>query len=421
MHKRFAMFKLFFIIFTILVDLYVFIGLWALVKDQALWFRASFNLLFWSVTTAFLILFLTLPQFDQGERDPSGLRGVFLLIGIYALVYLPKLVFVGFRITEDVVWLVSWLVHYPADWLAGIRFSPVRWSVLSRAGLVLSVFPFLAILWGLVFGRFHYQVEKSDLYYPELPMALDGLRIVQLSDIHLGSVYGKQEHVRKAINMVNALQPDLILFTGDLVNNFTEEAHGWEGLFSELHARYGRYSILGNHDYGEYWHWKTDAERRNNLMMQFKVHEDMGFHLLRNAWDTVRINGDKLGIIGVENWGQPPFKQYGDLEKAMNGLPQTGFNILLSHDPSHWDAQVLEKTTIPLTLSGHTHGMQFGIRLGKFRWSPSKYIYSRWNGLYRENGQALYVNRGLGFIGFPGRIGLRPEISLLILHRGSAN
>jgi predicted MPP superfamily phosphohydrolase len=409
------MFKLFFIIFTLLVDTYVFIALLGMVKEHSLWFRLSFILLFCSVTVAFVILFLTMPRFDTGERDPSGLTGVFLLIGIYALVYLPKLVFLGFRVTEDVVWVISWLSRFPAGWIAGITFSPLRWSILSKAGLVLSVIPFVAILWGLVFGRFHYQVEKVDAVYPGLPAAFEGLRIVQLSDLHLGSVYGKQERVRKAIEIVNSLDPDLVMFTGDMVNNYSEEAHGWENLFAELRARYGRFSILGNHDYGEYWTWKSDAERRNNLMMLFKVHEDMGFELLRNAWDTVRINGSTLGIIGVENWGQPPFKQYGDLDKAMDGLPETGFNILLSHDPSHWDAKVLNKTTIPLTLSGHTHAMQFGVRLGKFRWSPSKYIYSRWNGLYRENGQALYVNRGLGFLGFPGRIGLRPEITLITL------
>lgn len=415
MHKRLVMFKLFFIIFTLLVDAYVFIALFGMIKDQSLWFRLSFILLFSSVTVAFVILFLTLPRFDSGERDPSGLTGVFLLIGIYALVYLPKLVFLGFRITEDVIWVVSWLSGFPASWIAGISFSPFRWSIISKAGLVLSVIPFVAILWGLVFGRFHYQVEKVDVAYPGLPAAFDGLRIVQLSDLHLGSIYGKQDRVRKAIEIVNALDPDLVFFTGDLVNNYSEEAHGWEKIFAEIKARHGRFSILGNHDYGEYWTWKSDAERRNNLMMLFKVHEDMGFELLRNAWDTVRINGSTLGIIGVENWGQPPFKQYGDLDKAMSGLPETGFNILLSHDPSHWDAKVLDKTTIPLTLSGHTHAMQFGVRLGKFRWSPSKYIYSRWNGLYRVNGQALYVNRGLGFIGFPGRIGLRPEITLITL------
>jgi|WetSurMetagenome_2_1015567.scaffolds.fasta_scaffold51775_2 uncharacterized protein len=411
------MFKLFLIFFTILIDIYTFIALVSLLKDQDLLLRLSFIIFFWSVTIVFIFLFLSIPRFDTGHRDPSGLSGIFLLIGIYSLVYLPKLVFCGFRLTEDIIWIVSWLVKFPIQWIAGLSFDPVRWSIISKIGLLVSTIPFIAILWGLVFGRFHYQVENVEIRFANLPQAFDGLKIVQLSDIHLGSIFGKQEQIKKAIDIVNSLHPDLLVFTGDLVNNYTEEAHGWEDLFAGIKARYGKYSVLGNHDYGDYWEWKSITDRRNNMIMFYKVHEDMGFHLLRNASDTVRINGDLLQIVGVENWGQPPFKQYGDLQKSVSGLLPTGFKILLSHDPNHWDAQVMGQTDIPLTLSGHTHAMQLGIRLGKFRWSPSKYLYKRWMGLYRQNGQVLYVNRGLGYIGFPGRIGLRPEIALITLKR----
>lgn len=411
------MFKLFLIFFTILIDIYTFIALVSLLKDQDLLLRLSFIIFFWSVTIVFIFLFLSIPRFDTGHRDPSGLSGIFLLIGIYSLVYLPKLVFCGFRLTEDIIWIVSWLVKFPIQWIAGLSFDPVRWSIISKIGLLVSTIPFIAILWGLVFGRFHYQVENVEIRFANLPQAFDGLKIVQLSDIHLGSIFGKQEQIKKAIDIVNSLHPDLLVFTGDLVNNYTEEAHGWEDLFAGIKTRYGKYSVLGNHDYGDYWEWKSITDRRNNMIMFYKVHEDMGFHLLRNASDTVRINGDLLQIVGVENWGQPPFKQYGDLQKSVSGLLPTGFKILLSHDPNHWDAQVMGQTDIPLTLSGHTHAMQLGIRLGKFRWSPSKYLYKRWMGLYRQNGQVLYVNRGLGYIGFPGRIGLRPEIALITLKR----
>jgi uncharacterized protein len=417
MANRLYYFKLFLLIFTVLVDVYAFIALFELLKEENLLLRMSFAIVFWSVSVTFLMLFLLFPRFETGHRDPAGLSGIFLLIGIYTLVYLPKLLFIGFRFAEDVIWILSWLIIYPINLIAGVSFSPLRWSLLSKAGLLVSIIPFIAILWGLLFGRFHYQLENADIEFEDLPEAFDGLRIVQLSDIHLGSAYGKQQKLKKAIDMVNSLQPDLVLFTGDLVNNYTEEAHGWEDLFSTIKARYGKFSILGNHDYGDYWEWKSEADRRNNMMMFFKVHEDMGFHLLRNGSQTIRINGEMLGLVGVENWGNPPFKQYGDLEKSMRGLPPTGFTILLTHDPTHWDAQVTGKTEIPLTLSGHTHAMQLGIRLGKFRWSPSKYLYKRWMGLYRQNGQVLYVNRGLGFIGFPGRIGLRPEITLITLKR----
>jgi len=285
--------------------------------------------------------------------------------------------------------------------------------------LAASLFPFFAILWGLIFGRFHYQVDKTEISFRDLPKSFEGLRIVQLSDIHLGSVFGKQDRLKKAIDIVNSLNPDLVLFTGDLVNNYSEEAHGWEELFSGIKSRYGKYSVLGNHDYGDYWEWKSEVERHSNMQLIYKIHEDMGFNLLRNSSDIISINGDRLALVGVENWGLPPFKQYGDLEKSLKDLPPSLFKILLSHDPSHWDAEIKSKTDIHLTLSGHTHAMQFGFRLGKFKWSPSAYIYKRWMGLYQQNGQALYVNRGMGFIGFPGRIGLRPEIALLVLKKNN--
>jgi predicted MPP superfamily phosphohydrolase len=415
MANRMFMFKIFLVVFTIIIDLYVFIGIISLLKDQDPLIKVFTSVAFWGVTAAFLISFLFFFRFESGQRDPAGLSGVFLLIGIYTLVYLPKLVFISFRGAEDLIWAGSFTARLGAKLITGATLPTVRLSVLSIIGLVVSTIPFIAILWGLVFGRFHYQVEEVEIKFKNLPESLEGLTIVQLSDIHLGSVYGREKQVQKAIEIVNDLEPDLIMFTGDLVNNFTEEAHGWESLFASMKARYGKFSILGNHDYGDYWEWKSEHEKAENMRMFYDVHRNMGFRLLRNEHDSVMINGALLFVAGVENWGQPPFKQYGDLEKSIRGLPDSAFIILLSHDPSHWDAQVYDYTNIPLTLSGHTHAMQFGIKLGKFRWSPSKYIYKRWMGLYREDDQALYVNRGLGFIGFPGRIGLRPEITLITL------
>ena len=409
------MFKIFLVVFTIVIDTYVFIAIYSLLKEQSALVKVFTAIVFWSVTSAFLISFLFFFSFESGQRDPAGLSGIFLLIGIYTLIYLPKIVFITFRGAEDLIWAGSWTAKLGARLFNGPALSTVRLPVLSITGLVVSTIPFIAILWGLVFGRFHYQVEDVEVQFKNLPKSLEGITIVQLSDIHLGSVYGKEKQIQRAIEIVNDLHPDLIVFTGDLVNNFTEEAHGWENIFASMKARYGKFSILGNHDYGDYWEWKTDSEKAENMQMLFDVHRDMGFKLLRNEWDTIRVNGELLAVTGVENWGQPPFKQYGDLEKAMSKLPDSAFKILLSHDPSHWDAQVAGHTNIPLTLSGHTHAMQFGVKLGKFRWSPSKYIYKRWMGLYRVDDQALYVNRGLGFIGFPGRIGLRPEITFITL------
>jgi predicted MPP superfamily phosphohydrolase len=415
MANRMMMFKIFLVVFTIVIDIYVFIAIFSLLKDQSALIKVFTAIVFWCVTSAFLISFLFFFRFESGQRDPAGLSGIFLLIGIYTLIYLPKIVFITFRGAEDLIWAGSWTARLGARLFTGNTLSTIRLPVLSITGLVVSTIPFIAILWGLLFGRFHYKVEEVEIKFKNLPKSLEGITIVQLSDIHLGSIYGKEKRIQKAIEIVNNLHPDLIMFTGDMVNNFSEEAHGWEDLFASLHARYGKFSILGNHDYGDYWEWKTDHEKTENMKMLFDVHRDMGFKLLRNEWDTIRVNEELLAVIGVENWGQPPFKQYGDLEKSMRNIPDSAFKILLSHDPSHWDAQVAGYTNIPLTLSGHTHAMQFGMKLGKFRWSPSKYIYKRWMGLYREDDQVLYVNRGLGFIGFPGRIGLRPEITFITL------
>jgi predicted MPP superfamily phosphohydrolase len=415
MGNRMFMFKIFLVVFTILIDIYTFIAIYSLLKEQATLIKVIVAIVFWCVTAAFLVSFVFIFRFESEQRDPAGLSGIFLLIGIYTLIYLPKIVFLVFRGAEDIIWVGSYTAKIGAKLFTGASLSTIRLPVISMIGLVVSTIPFIAILWGLIFGRFNYQVEEAAIKFSNLPKALEGLTIVQLSDIHLGSVYGKEKRVQKAIDIVNDLKPDLILFTGDLVNNFTEEAHGWEDLFATLHARYGKFSILGNHDYGDYWEWKSEHDKTENMRRLFDVHRAMGFKLLRNEWDTIQINGELLAVVGVENWGQPPFKQYGDLEKSLKNVPDSVFKIQLSHDPSHWDAQVAGYTDIPLTLSGHTHAMQFGIRIGKYRWSPSKYIYKRWMGIYREDNQVLYVNRGLGFIGFPGRIGLRPEITIITL------
>ncbi len=415
--RRLSVFKTFLLVFTIIIDAYTFLGILNLMKDKHSFINPVIISVFCLTSVLFLISILRIPRFESGKRDPAGLSRIFLFIGVYILFYLPKLVFVGFRLTEDIIWFISWIISLPVNRITHMAMVPVRWSIISEIGLAASVIPFIAVLWGLIFGRFHYKVEQTEISFRDLPESLDGLRIVQLSDIHLGSVFGKHDRVQKAIDIVNSLRPDLVLFTGDLVNNYSEEAHGWEDLFGSIKARYGKFSVLGNHDYGDYWEWKSDAERQNNMQLLYRIHKEMGFNLLLNESDIVPVNGDRLALIGVENWGLPPFKQYGDLEKSLKNVPSSLFKILLSHDPSHWDAEIREKTGIQLTLSGHTHAMQFGFRLGNFKWSPSKYIYKRWMGLYQQNGQALYVNRGMGFIGFPGRIGMRPEISLLVLKK----
>jgi predicted MPP superfamily phosphohydrolase len=268
---------------------------------------------------------------------------------------------------------------------------------------------------GMIRGRTNIRVHKPTLEIPGLPESFQGLKIVQLSDIHLAGFYHHPNHIRNTVKLVNKLEPDLILFTGDMVHNFSEEVDPFIEILNGLNAPLGKFAVLGNHDYGHYYNWDSSAEEAANLERVKTQIKASGFDLLMNEHRTISLNGHSLEVIGVENWGKPPFPQLGDLPGAMEGTDPDLVKILLSHDPSHWDLQVREKENIELTLSGHTHAMQFGLEIGSFKWSPSRWTYKHWAGLYKENGQYLYVNRGLGYTGFPGRVGIRPEITLITL------
>ena len=240
---------------------------------------------------------------------------------------------------------------------------------------------------------------------------------MHISDWHIGSYYGKPERIQEAVNRINSLNPDLLVFTGDLVNNVSSEVDEFLPILKNLKAKYGVYSILGNHDYGDYVRWENEEERETNLERLKNIEKEAGFRLLTNESEEIIIDDEKIALIGIENWGLPPFPQHGDLLKAMQHTDSIPFKILLSHDPSHWDAEVKNKTDIDLTLSGHTHGMQFGFILKNLKWSPVKLKYPRWAGLYNHSKQKLYVNVGIGFIGFPGRVGIRPEIAVINLKK----
>ena len=275
---------------------------------------------------------------------------------------------------------------------------------------------FLILLYSLTLGRYNYKIETVNLTLENLPAEFDHFKIVQLSDIHLGSFGESYPGMRKLVGEVNRLQPDIIVFTGDMVNNFAAEMSPWITLFQEMKASYGKYAITGNHDYGDYTRWPTETDKRNNLNQFFENMKSMGFHMLNNDRIPIVEGRDTLWLVGVENWGNPPFPRYGKLDVAIDSLPGQACIILLSHDPSHWRGEVLQVPRIALTLSGHTHAMQFGIKIGKNEWSPAQYIYPEYDGLYRHQNQYLYVSRGQGYLGFPGRIGLRPVITEFILH-----
>ncbi|MGY5351375.1 metallophosphoesterase [Wenyingzhuangia sp. IMCC45533] len=292
-----------------------------------------------------------------------------------------------------------------------------RRKFVGQVGLGLASIPFLSMLYGITKGKYNYKVKNINLGFKNLPKSFDGLKIVHISDIHSGS-FDNIDEVKRGVDLIKEQQPDLILFTGDLVNNDAVEIVPYKELFGSLKASMGVFSSLGNHDYGTHKRWKSTKEKEDNLQTLFQHQKDMGFELLNNTSKTITQNNEQIDIVGVENWGKPPFPQKGDLSKALIGTNSDNFKILLSHDPTHWDEKVIpHQQAIDLTLSGHTHGMQFGVEIPGFKWSPSKYIYKRWAGLYQKNNQYLYVNRGFGFLGFPGRVGIWPEITVLTLNR----
>lgn len=294
----------------------------------------------------------------------------------------------------------------------------------SRSILITGSFIFLSFVFVLILilvlyqSRHHYKIHRTTISFSDLPEAFDGFTITQLSDIHAGS-FTSTKGVQKGVSLVNEQKSDIIIFTGDLVNNKADEMEPWIDTFAQLNARYGMFSILGNHDYGDYVTWESKEAKAQNLERLKEIHQEMGFRLLLNESVSIQKEEDSIGIIGVENWGKGNFHRYGDLDKAITGVLNEPFKLLMSHDPSHWDAVVVDyNPLIHLTLSGHTHGMQFGFEFMGIKWSPSKYIYQRWAGLYESYGRYLYVNRGFGFLGLKGRLGVWAEISVITLKRG---
>lgn len=411
-----------FIFLVLLIDFYSYKGI------KVVWENLSVNnslklilkIIFWLVPFLLITSVLYVLYIKPVGLDPRIFNGYYYIVAFTMMFYLPKLVFILFHFIEDIAFVVEKVFKPVVNYIIHGNYTSVetgrsRRKFLSITGMIIAVIPFFAIIYGVAIGRFDFQVIKKEIEFVNLPASFDGFRIVHISDLHIGSFYGYENRVREAIEIVNKQNPDIILFTGDLVNNFTAEIDGFIDMLSEMRAPFGKYSILGNHDYGDYYQWDSELAKKKNMDYMLEAHQIIGFRLLMNEWESLSVNGEEIALIGVENWGEPPFPQYGDLEKASKGTERFPFRILLSHDPTHWDAEILGKTSIDLTLSGHTHGMQFGIENSIISWSPSKYKYPRWGGLFKENGQFLYVNRGLGYIAFPGRIGMPPEITVIEL------
>jgi predicted MPP superfamily phosphohydrolase len=292
--------------------------------------------------------------------------------------------------------------------LPGLSYLFLGLPYLQYIGWIFSMSIFIGILYGIQFGRWNWKVHHVELSFPNLPESFEAKRIVQISDVHVGSFLHRYHKVQKAIDLINQQDADYVFFTGDLVNNKADEMNGWESLFSSIKAKKGKFSILGNHDYGDYVKWEQSEEKEQNLANLIRMHRTIGFQPLLN--DAVQLE-EGCWLLGVENWGKAPFRQSGKLSETLAKVPPTAFKLLLSHDPSHFDAQVVS-TDIDLTMSGHTHGMQFGLERFGIKFSPVSFKYRKWAGLYQVGKQYLYVNRGFGFLGFPGRVGIYPEITL---------
>jgi len=395
----------FFTLFMVGMDFYALRGIQHLYSPQQSG-RLLFLSIYWGISVLMFFALLRAGSLFQQLRDPARFFPVMLIMGIFLMLYVPKLSFNLFQLLGDISMAIAGIFR---------KDGPDFRIFFLLPGAVLGILLMVAFAWGMAKGRTHVKVHRESITIPELAASFHGLRVVQLSDIHLAGFYRHPSYIRDVVARVNQLQPDLVLFTGDMVHNFAEETLPFIDILNGLHAPLGKFAVLGNHDYGAYYQWPSKKEEEANLELVKEKIRSCGFDLLLNEHRTLSLNGHSLEIIGVENWGKPPFPQHGDLVKALEGTDPDLVRILLSHDPSHWDLQIRGKEDIDLTLSGHTHAMQFGFELGNFRWSPSRWTYKHWAGLYRENGQYLYVNRGLGYTGFPGRVGIRPEITLLTL------
>lgn len=365
--------------------------------------------LFWLITIG-VVIHLLYHWFCRGKvvwsaPQQYAIAGLLTWLIICLFVTLPLLL-------EDITRLIKAIFRKPTN----APRIPSRRKFVSTLGWGLAAIPFASILYSIFKGKYNYKVWKYTLYFDNLPKAFDGYRITQISDIHCGS-FDNYEKIRYGVELINSQKSDVILFTGDLVNNLANEVHNWKSLFATLQAPDGVFSIMGNHDYGDYSSWETPEAKQQNLEHLFQLQKQMGWQLLLNEYCYLERDGEKIALIGVENWGHGRFSKYGDLNKAMEGVNTEDFKILMSHDPTHWQEVVLpENKDIQLTLSGHTHGMQCGIEIpGWLKWSPSQYIYKYWGGMYEEDGKYLNVNRGFGYHAFPGRLGVWPEITVIEL------
>ena len=399
-----------FFAFTLLYQYYVFQVIKTVTQNRWLWMG-------YLVMVLLIYGALIYQAFELQSQAQGITRRMSYVMGIFFPLFAFQMVALLFLVTEDIFRIPQAIYRYFTQDSTGGYF-PDRRKFLAQLALGLGAIPFGGLLYGMIRGRYDYKVLHYSLNFKNLPKAFDGLKVLQISDFHAGS-FDNPAKVQYGLDLIQKQQADLILFTGDLVNNKATEAEPWVEALAALKAPLGKYSILGNHDYGDYVAWPSTEAKAQNLEDLKALQEQMGFRLLCNEAVFIERNTARLALVGVENWGKGGFKKAGDLNRATAQVDADDFKILMSHDPSHWEAEVLPHPfPFELTLSGHTHGMQFGIEIpGWFKWSPVQWRYKQWVGLYQKAGQWLHVNRGFGYLAYPGRVGMWPEITLLVLKR----
>ncbi len=396
-----------FIVIVLCIDFYAFQSVKTVTKN-----RIAFAL-YWLVSFVVLINFSY--KISTFNRSDGLSQSVMLAFGFLVLSITPKIISLVILFAEDIFRVFRGVFNYFSKTTTAV-FLPERRAFISKLALGLAAIPFTSVLYGMVKGKYNYQVLKHTLFFDDLPAAFDGFKLTHISDIHSGS-FDNASKIEHGIDLINEQESDVILFTGDIVNNKAEEMSPWISYFKKLKANYGKYSVLGNHDYGEYVRFNSLEEKEENFKAIKEIHPKIGFDLLLNDSIYLEKEGEQIAIIGVENWGTR-FKKAGNLNKASSKIKKEDFKILLSHDPSHWDNEVKNhRNNYQLTLSGHTHGMQFGIEIPGLKWSPVQYIYKQWAGIYKEFNRYINVNRGFGFLAFPGRVGIWPEITVITLKK----
>jgi predicted MPP superfamily phosphohydrolase len=399
-----------FIVFVALIEIYAFQAIKMLTKVK--WLLWGYQIV------SLLIVLYIIYSFTQFDRSVGQNKQSLFTMGLMLITYLPKIVIMILMFGEDIVRVLVGVVRALFGNHTG-SFLPDRRRFVSQVALGVAAIPFFSLLYGMTKGKYNFKVIKQTIFFPDLPENFDGMTITQISDVHSGS-FDNKEKIEYAIDLINEQKSDIILFTGDIVNTHAKEMHPWVETFKRIETPpMGKYSVLGNHDYGEYVTWPTNEAKDANFAAIKDLHRQIDFKLMLNEHIKFERGGQEIALIGLENWGHN-FKKAGDLPKASKGLMANDFKILMSHDPSHWEYEVKNNdNNYQLTLSGHTHGLQFGIEIpGIIKWSPVQYVYKQWAGLYENLGRYVYVNRGFGFHAYPGRVGIWPEITVLTLKKG---